>query len=252
VREGDLIISIPSAGGSTYPGTKLPDDTPLKPLQVQYNSSPSGVALPGTPLINPNLQVVVGGFGGGFEINICNASANQPHIIKSLTARIDTVSPYFGTLNEWGYCAGAYDASSRASSGGGCGGAFYTACEYMQADFSPGATTGAAVVATQVGTGRDVSGDGADCPQFGALPVSLPPGAQLSVISGMVLPKAPGTYTVAFGVSADAASPTFVSAPPILVATVAHNWGGDACQTSAMQAQIPASTDTAYYICPNS
>jgi hypothetical protein len=249
-RAGDLLITNPYPGGSTYPSTKVPDGTPIKPLQVRYGSSSSGVALPGDPLTNPNLHEIVGGFGGGYRIDVCNASATQAHTIQSVTARIDSFAAYSGALNEWGACAGAYDASTKHSSGGGCGGGFYTACEYLHATFPAAAGSGTSVSAAQVGVGRNVAGDGASCPQFGALPVSLPPGGDLSILIGMSAPTASGTYAVAFGVTADAAAPAFVSAPRMLFAPAAHEWTGSACATPTMQSQIPAASSPTYYICP--
>jgi hypothetical protein len=249
-RAGDLLISNPYPGGSTYPGVKIPDGTPPQPLQVRYESSSLGVALPSDPLTNPNLHEIVGGFGGGFLITICNTSAAQAHTIQGVSARIDSFTPYSGALNEWGACAGAYDASTKQNLGGGCGGAFYTACEYLHATFPSTAGAGASVTAAQVGVGRNVSGDGSSCPQFGALPVLLPPGGELTIILGLNLPAASGTYAIAFGVTADAAAPAFVPAPQVLFAPATHEWTGNACTASAMQAQIPAATSPTWYICP--
>jgi hypothetical protein len=250
-RAGDLLITDPLPGGSTYPSTKLPDGTSLKPLQVQWASSTSGVALSRDLLTNPNLHEIVGGFGGGYNLSVCNASTTQTHTIQYVTARIDSFAAYSGALSEWGFCAGGpFDAATKQSKGAGCGGAFYTACEYLHATFAPSASAGAIVMASQVGDGRDVTGDAADCPQFGALPVALPAGAELTVLIGMTAPAASGVYAVAFGVAADSAAPVFISAPPMLFAPAAHEWSGGACATPTMQAQIPSASVPTFYLCP--
>ncbi len=216
---------------------------------MQAFSSKSGLLVPADPLANPNMQEGLGDFGG-YEIDVCNASATRAHTIQGVTARIDGVAPYSGSLQEWkGSCDGVpYDAS-HTNLMAGCGGGPYSACEYLHTTFPTTAGVGASVIATQTRSGRDDDGDGR-CPQFGPLPISLAAGAAMSINIGLTVPIAPGTYTVAFGVTADAAAPAFVSATPALFATAAHEWTGVACAAPAMQSQIPAASSPTYYICP--
>lgn len=251
MRAGDLLLTTNNGhqglGPYAYPGRKLPDGTPLKPLQVQDGSSTAGLAVPTDPPTNPTMPETAGLQPGGYEVDVCNASASQAHIIQGVTARIDTFAPYSGALNEWGACAGIFDASTMQASGGGCGGGPVGACEYFHATFT--ATAGASIAMSQVGSGRDNGSDGG-CPQFGPLPVSLASGSAMSINMTVTAPTAPGMYTFAFAIVADGASSPFVAELPTLFAPVAHAWTGPACAESSMRAQIPATTVATYYVCP--
>ncbi|HEX9039190.1 MAG TPA: hypothetical protein VF808_19575 [Ktedonobacterales bacterium] len=247
-RAGDLLLSDMGVNflyGA--PGVKLPDATPLKPVQIQYGPSTSGLLLSGDPLTNPKLQEDTSGSGGGYEIDICNASATQTHTIQAVTARLTGFTSYSGPLQEWpGGCAQqAFDAKTRGPSDPGCGGGPYSPCEYMHANFLTTAGVGAKVIAKQTGDGRDVPYG--SCGQFGPLPVALAPGVAMSVNIGVTAPTAQGTYSFAFGFVVDGAAPAYISVTPTLLAPIAHLWGY--C-TTAVEAQIPTTKDDTYYICP--
>ncbi len=247
-RAGDLLIR----GDFTVearPNMKLPDGTPLKPLQVQFESSTAGVAVPADPATNPYMQEYADGFpaGGGYRLQLCNASATQAHTIRSVAVRIDGFTADSNALNQWDEsCAGGPYDSSTMHTEGDCSSSPGLACEYLHVAFPAAAGAGAQVAAAQVA----FDNDGCDLSQAGPLPISLPPGAELSIILGMTAPAVAGTYAYAIGIAADSAAPTFISLPPMLFAPIAHEWTGRACQTPAMQAQIPAASVPTWYICP--
>jgi hypothetical protein len=157
------------------------------------------------------------------------------------------MTPYIGALSQWDFCESAFDASSHHVTGGGCGGGYW-AGEYLHASFAANATTGATVATTQVSSGRD---DGLDGYPFGPLPVALKPGDTLPINVGMTVPTTPDTYAFSFQIVADGAT-IIASAPPTLLAPVAHEWTGQACTSPSMQSQIPAASTPTYYICPAS
>jgi len=228
---------------------KLPDGRPLKPMQVQFESSIAGVAVSADPATNPYMQEYADGFpaGGGYKLQLCNASATQAHTIRSVVARIAGFTAYSGALNQWDeLCAGGPYDSSTMHLGGECYSGPGLACEYLHFAFPTSAGVGAQVAAAQVAVGSD----GCRLSQAGPLPTSLPPGAELSIILGLTTPAVAGTYAYTLGIAADSATPKFISLPPLLFAPVAHEWTGRACQTPAMQAQIPAASSPTYYICP--
>jgi hypothetical protein len=243
VRAGDVLIGPVHLAELATPASKLPDDTPLRPLRIQFGSSTAGLAVSADLPTNPTMDEHV----GGYEIDICNASATQAHTLTGVSARIDAFTPYSGNLNQWNPCSGAY---SRAGSSSGCAGAYFAA-EYVHVAFESSAGAGSVEMARQVASGRD---DGAGQPyaDVGPLPLPLPPRKAFPVNVGMTIPNSPGTFTFAFGVALDGRPPAFAPAPkPILFAEVAHNWTGRACLRNEMQAQIPPATDPpAYYICP--
>ena len=124
----------------------------------------------------------------------------------------------------------------------------------MHAHFTPNATPGTVVTATQTDTNVGVDG----VTNYGPLPVTLKHGEWMTIEVGMgpnsedpVFSTA-GTYTFSFGLSIDKQASIFaVTSPPTLLAPPAHEWSGQACTTAAMQAQIPASNPTTMYICPH-
>jgi hypothetical protein len=61
-----------------------------------------------------------------------------------------------------------------------------------------------------------------------------------------------GTYALEFGLSIDGSAPASLapSDGSFLIAPAAIVWTGTACQTPAMQAQIPPATQDVYYVCP--
>jgi hypothetical protein len=84
---------------------------------------------------------------------------------------------------------------------------------------------------------------------MGKLPFTLKPGKSIPLDLGMSTPPT-GTYTFAFGFTFDGTSPIYSpSSPATLLAPVAHNWTGAACQQPAFEAQITPTTPETYYIC---
>jgi hypothetical protein len=243
LKAGDLLIGPIHLAGLAAPASKLPDDTPQKPLEIQFGSSTTGTAIPANPPVNPTMDEHV----GGYEIDVCNISSSQSHTLSAVSVRIDNFSAYNGTLNEWNSCNGAY---SRAGSVSGCGGAYFAA-EYLHASFDSAAGAGTIEVAQQVSSGRD-DGAGSQFADAGPLPLKLDTGKSVPLNVGMTVPTAPGTYSFSLGLAVDGGAPVFVpAAQPVLFAPAAHQWGAAACETSDMQAQIPPATDPPnYYICP--
>ncbi len=246
-RAGDLLIR----GDFTveaHPKMKLPDGIPLKPLQVQFGSSTAGVAVLADPRANP----FMGSPTGGYLITVCNASATRAHIIQGVAVRIDDFTSHSGALNQWETsCAGGpYDSSTMGlGEGDDCSSSPGLACAYVNADFPAAAGAGTQVAATQVDFGGEYEYS-CSLSQVGPLPISLPPGADMSIHLGMTIPTSPGTYAFAVGIVADNAAPTFISLPTMLFTPIAHEWNGRACQTPAMQSQIPAASVPTWYICP--
>lgn len=237
-RDGDLYVSDAMLTGLSYPSYQVPDNTPLKPLQVSLNSqTPFGRQADTNPNLSPH--------SGGYQIIICNGSKSQSHTIESVSARLGAFTAYGGQLNAWNVCQEAYDNQS-GQAGGGCGGAYF-ADYYLLASFAPDAAVGT-IVTTSVGS----SNTGNPPPLHTApLPVVLAPNQAITVEVGMKPPTAAGSYTFDFGLGVDSATTTFVSVgPPTLLAPTAHTWSGQACETPAMKAQIPTSPH-ADYICPD-
>lgn len=231
-----------------YPAVQLPDQTPLKPLQV--GTQVSGNALrtgvfPGAHPVNP------GGIAGttrtfDFVATICNGSASQSHTVQSVSVRIAALSPYSGKVNVWPGCDTAFSQQHPDVHTGGCGGGVETQ-EQFHALFPSGAQAGATVVAAQTGFSPPP-----DDPSIGPLPVHLAPGKGLSFLVSISIPDMVGTYSIGVGFQVDSAQTAFgQSADPMLFAPVAHTFTGSGCNTPAMLAQIPAATTPeSYYICP--
>lgn len=238
---GGLAINAAHVAHLAYPSWTLPDNTPLKPLAVNY---PTQNPYPDLPLSNPGMHEV----GGGFDLLVCNTTQTV-HTLTSVSVQIASFQAYSGKLNVWNWCtSNAYDAQYGRVGGGGCGGGDF-ANEWLHATFAPDATSGATVVATQTGTG---SAPGDPSP-FPPLPYALAAHKTVTVAVGVTVPTASGIYRFALGLSVDGAAPIFYStSEPNLFAPVAQYWGGTGCTDPAMKAQIPAATTPTYYICPMS
>lgn len=234
-RIGDLLME---SGYVGFTSRRLPDGTPLKPLLLPNPNDQAAMdaQIPAQPGVNP-LE------GGGFGLELCNASTTQPHEIEAVAIRIAQLVPYAGRVHTWNICDGYYSRSEPGGvAGGGCGFGF-RADETMHVAFPANAGAGATETATQVYSG-DV---------YGPLPVTLAPGQGMVMFITATLPTVPGTYAFAVRPTVDH-TPTASAAigEPAFFAPAAVKWGGQACLKSAMQSQIPASTDPpSYYICPN-
>lgn len=188
---------------------------------------------------------------------ICNISA-EPHTVQRIDARIAAVTSISTTPNASPACQRPYSRQYGAGSGG-CGGADFEN-EYMHAAFSPSAGAGATVTATQTATNTCEYKTGC-ATNYGPLPVTLQAGQWMTIEVGIASASNPttifdtsGYYTFSFGVGVDGAAPVFaVTSPQTLLDPFARLWTDVACQSSAMQAQIPpATTPPSYYLCPSS
>lgn len=237
-------------GNLAYPAKKLPDDLPLKPYQVQLpNGQPDPTYVPANPILHEQ--------SGGYVIVICNISS-APHTVERVDARIAAVTPFSGTPNVAPACQWPYSRNYGVGNGG-CGGADFEN-EYMHAAFSPSAGAGATVTATQTATNPCNYSTGCTT-NYGPLPVTLQAGQGLTIEVGMgdsssrtSVFSTSGYYMFSFGVGVDGALPIFATtSPQTLLDSAARSWTGTACQTTAMQAQIPpATTPPSYYLCPTS
>ncbi|MGZ6389412.1 MAG: hypothetical protein ACXWQZ_09150 [Ktedonobacterales bacterium] len=232
-----------------YPAVQLPDQTPLKPLQVSTQNSNNALRsgqFPGAAAVNPG--VLEGSTRRvSFVASICNGSTSATHVVQSVSVIIVSLTPYTGQVTVWPGCDGAFSRQHPNNAhSGGCGGGVATE-EQVQATFLSGAREGTSVVATQVGFSPPPNN-----PSLGPLPVTLAPGHALSFSVTVSVPDMVGTY--AFGISYQVDYPPAVggyTADPFLAAPVARSFTGAACNTPSMLAQIPAATTPeTYYICP--
>lgn len=84
------------------------------------------------------------------------------------------------------------------------------------------------------------------------LPVTIGPNTSivfLIAVNGLITQ---GMYTLSFGIGVDDIVPVGLepSDGSFLIAPSAKVWTGTACQTPAMQALVPASSQDVYYVCP--
>ena len=244
-RLGDLLVA-PALAHLAYPAYKLPDGAPLKPLRLDAGS-PIDTGRPPDPPTNPFMDAG----GGGYVLIVCNSSSNTTHVVKSVSVRIDSVTPYAGQLNTFNLCDGIYYVATKTAEAG-CGGGF-CANETMKATFAAGAGAGAVVQTTQVGSDKDIPGGCENGAVVGPFPVSLKPHGAFSINVGIAPPSSPGSYAFAFGLAQGAEATAFLpGTEPVLLAPVAQKWAGTACTKPSMQSQIPATPANAHYICPES
>jgi hypothetical protein len=234
-QSGDAYIAV-SLIGLAYPAAKLPDGVPLRPFKL-----PSGAGdlhgLPQSPEVNPELEHT------GIMVEYCNGAKGASHRVEGASVRIDRFTPYTGTLNSWQFCDGFY--TNGQVNGGGCGGHFF-ADELLHATFTATAGSGATRNADFIKVVSE------DTPPSPPLPFSLAPGQSVLLEVTITAPNAPGTYGFSFSVGVDGAHlPYAALAEDLLFDSAARKWSGDACTTSAMQAQI-ASGSADLYICPTS
>lgn len=242
LQYGDLVISQLAMGGLSYPSVALPNTaSPSAPFEV-HGDGPATYAVdfPNSPVVNPSLT----DHAGGFEIGVCNVSSTQAHVLQSVSAKLVSVTPYAGQLNEWMACDGVID-SHHQPTGGGCGGAIAD-CACFHAVFPDGAPAGTEVTMSQTGFALNNPGDG-----LAKLPLSLAPGTSVTLFLGMDKFKAATTYTLGFGFAFDGAPPMYApTSPPILLAPNAHAWGALNClKQPSLLAQITPTNPETYYIC---
>lgn len=229
--------------GLPYASYQLPADLPVAPwpLPGEIGSEQLTAQLGGAPNLNPGI-----GQGAGILLTVCNASA-QPLTLSGAQVIVADFSPATGSVDAWNGCDGAF-VRPQGLFGGGCGGAII-ADETMSATFVASAGKGATASAAQ-GSANGQNG-------YGPLPVTLKPSGSISLIISLTRPNALGTYEFAVSATTSASGGASVMSPyaplpPQLFALVAHKFTGQACTSSAMQAQIPAAATNpaTYYICP--
>ena len=225
VQIGDLKVSQVHFTLS-YPALELPAtlDT-SRPYQL-----PTTAYDPPNPPVNPHTND-----GGGYGLTICNTSATASHVIVGVTATIATYAAYSGTLNAWQFCDSVFERPNGVG-GGGCGGA-YLSDERLQVGFAANATTGTQVAASLLGTGDSIGNGGA---ATAPLPVSLGPGQMLVFSLGVTPPTAPGTYSLAFGLTYDTVTAAPISTmQPTVFDSASVQWNGQNCTKPTLLSQIP-------------
>jgi hypothetical protein len=211
-----------------YPSELIPSNAPSAPYQVAASQATSGYSP--KPPVNPYLQYVV---------TICNTTS-ATHTVSGVTVGIAGFSPSSGAVNEWNLCNGPYDTATK-SAGGGCGGGIGGPGFGYYSAALPSDTVGA------IATLHPANGSS-------PVPFSLKPNTSLSLVITLSGLTSQGTYTLSFDVSVDGAASTALapSDGSFLIAPAAAKWSGQSCETPAMQAQIPASSQPTYYVCPSS
>jgi hypothetical protein len=210
-----------------YPSELIPSNAPSAPYRIAASQATSGYNP--NPPVNPTLLYVV---------TFCNTTS-ATHTVSSVTVSIAGFSPSSGAVDEWNQCNGPYDTATR-SAGGGCGGGIG----------GPGFGYYAAALPSDT-----VGGMASLHPTNGSSPVpfSLKPNTSFSLVITLSGVTSQGTYALSFGVSVDGAAATLTpSDGSFLIAPAAVKWTGQNCETPAMQAQIAASSQATYYVCPPS
>jgi hypothetical protein len=226
VRLGDLVLWPLEVNLAFAQDFALPDGLPDKPLSVTIKDNTS--YLGGTPVLSMPMAGAQ-----GFILTVCNASKTTAHQLTSFSAKIASLAPYFGQLNTLNGCAFLY---ARAGGyGGECASGFQPDVE-TQNVFASTATAGATATWAP------------------ASPVVVPPGQHRDVVYFMMPPSGPVRLTFHLGVSVDAGAVVYLfsATQPEIIAPIARKWDGQACSSTAMQAQIPASSPAGvYYVCPS-
>ncbi len=244
-RVGDLLVAAESSNFYGSGGVQLPDSAPLAPYKVpgRYYSS----------LVSQGGLATASGAGHypvGYVLAVCNNSATQARTIDGVYVRIDHLTPYAGHLNEFACGERAYTRSSVPGASG-CGGAYD---QHLQSVFPSQTAVGTIMTATDVGNDSNYSDiNGYPPARLGPLPETLGPHQGIVFRIEPVVPGASATYVFSFGLGIDGAGPVFgPTSYPVLIAPVAREWTGDACQASAMQQLIPPATTNSptFYVCP--
>jgi hypothetical protein len=217
---GALEVAIP-ARALDYPSELMPNNVPHAPYQISASAVNNFAP---NPPVNPSLSI-------GYFFEVCNQTS-APHTLTSLHVIIDSFTPSSGPTNVWHLCDnGVYDAATKKSLGG-CG----------------GGVDGMLLTATLTRNGI-----GASAPATGLQwPATIAANKAITFYVGVNGLANQGTYALSFTFSVAGASPTRVapSDGSFLIAPSATVWTGTACQTPAMLAQIPTSSQDVYYVCP--
>lgn len=226
---GNLSISIPQRYTPLdFPDELMPNGTPNAPYQIPASAVTSYRP---NPPVNPSLET-------GYVLQVCNQTSVR-HTVTSLSVTIASFIPSSGPVTVWHICQdGPYDTATKYTTGG-CGGAVGQVD--MLAATLPSDSTGASAPAIVN-------------PRFGGapLPIALGPNKSIELLIAVNGLTSQGTYALRFGASVDGAAPVTMipSDGAFLIAPAPRVWTGTACQSPAMQAQIPASTQDTYYVCP--
>ena len=239
-RSGDFLFTQLQVGGLSYPAVMLPDGTSTsKPYKVT-SAGPSAYTtdFPNSPITNPAMSER----GGGFSFAVCNISAATTHVLQSLSAKLTSFTAYTGSLSEWQACNGAMNSHHNVT-GGGCGGGI-AGCNCFHAKFPNNSAVGTQEVMTQTDTMLNNPGD-----NLAKLPFSLAPGKSVALFVGMDTPQPAGQYGFSFSLQFDGTPVVSPNSPVVLLAPVAHEWGGLACQAPSFLAQITPTNPESYSIC---
>lgn len=231
-----LKVSIPQRWAALdFADELMPNNEPNAPYQVPLSASEvqqAGAFHPNPP-VNPSLAT-------GYAIQVCNQTSAS-HTVTGLSVNIASFSPSSGPVTVWHICQdGPYDAATKQTTGG-CGGAVGqvdTLTATLPND-STGASAPAAVNAQAHSTGPNP-------------PIAIGPNESVVFLVAVDGLTSQGTYALTFSIRIDGAAPATMapSDGSFLIAPSAVVWTGTACQTPAMQAHIPATTQDTYYVCP--
>lgn len=228
---GALSISIPQRYTSLdYPEELMPNDAPNAPYQIPAGAVTS---FHPNPSVNPSLDT-------GYVLQACNRTS-VTHTVTSLSVTIASFTPSSGPVTVWHICQdGPYDTATKQTTGGSGGAAGQVD---MLAATLPSDSSGASAPAV-ANTRFNASG--------APLPIALGPNKSLALLIAVNGLTSQGTYALRFGVSVDdAALVTMIPSDGVfLIAPTPRVWTGTACLVPAMQAQIPATTQHMYYVCP--
>jgi len=207
---------------------------PNAPYQLQDEF---GYGLPNDRLVNPTFTGQ-----GGMYLAVCNSSPTTPHSIESIDVRTTQATPFTGNLNAWRLCDKPY-SSTGVLVAKGCGSGRPKTDAELAASFAPNATVGATVTAaiTSVGPSHRST--------TSQLALNIPPLRYGSMLVHLDAPTAEGSYAFSFRLHTDDGATPFLANGEVFLLAPAHNWGGTACHTPPLQAQIPSGSD-GYFICP--
>jgi hypothetical protein len=219
---GGLRVSTPDRQ-LDYASELMPSPASNAPYQLATgavnNFSPN-------PPVNPSLLP-------GYFFQFCNVSS-VAQTLSGISVNIASFTASSGPVAVWRQCQDSpYDAATKQA-GGGCGGGV------------DGLQLAATLPSDNAGTSAPVTGVG--------WPVIIGPNEYIVILVGVHGLTGQGMYTLSFTISANGATPASVmpSDGAFLMAPSAVVWSGTACQTPAMQALIPPSSQDTYYVCPPS
>lgn len=224
---GALSVTTPSLN-LDYSSEMLPASaSPNAPFDVTnqtqggYNPNPD---------VNPSR-------GSLYIFVVCNQTG-VAHTLTALNVTIANFTPSSDRVMAWNICNGFYNSSTKQEVGKGACGGTRIVDDYLTATFNTDQAGAQASASANQGSTNT--------------PILLPPNHSIAVAVEVAGLTSQGTYELTFGVGADGAAPTTFT-PDVgyfLIAPSAVNWTGENCLTPAMEAQIPASPQPSYYVCP--